>query len=156
MLDDSTDSIRDAALRSVEMHPARRWGGLVELAINCAYDLTTVGAWAREAGMCETQLRLRCRLAGVPAKVSLDFVRVLRAAFWRELRGGALKDYLDVADARTMTRLFARVGLSGPENLTVLEYVGIQQAVRNVALLEELKKVLTPIATLHHDDGPHH
>jgi hypothetical protein len=92
----------------------------------------------------------------VPAKVSLDFVRVLRAAFWRELRGGALKDYLDVADARTMTRLFARVGLSGPENLTVLEYVGIQQAVRNVALLEELKKVLTPIATLHHDDGPHH
>jgi hypothetical protein len=57
MLDDRTESIRDVALRSVEVHPARRWGALVELALNCTCDLTTVGAWAREAGMCETQLR---------------------------------------------------------------------------------------------------
>ncbi len=148
-------SIRDTALRSVEVHPAKRWGALVGLALSCACDLTTVGAWAREAGMCETQLRLRCRLAGVTAKVSLDFVRV-RAARWREARGGALADYLDVGDPRTMRRLFARVGLSGPGAPTVLEYVSAQRVIRNVALIEELEKVLTPLATLHHDDGPHH
>ncbi|OFW43352.1 MAG: hypothetical protein A3J29_20255 [Acidobacteria bacterium RIFCSPLOWO2_12_FULL_67_14b] len=129
---------------------------LVGLALSCAYDLTTVGAWAREAGMCETQLRLRCRIAGVPAKVSLDFVRVLRAGLCREVRGGALTDYLDVGDPRTMRRLLARVGRSGPDNPTVLEYVSAQRVIRDVALIEELKKVLTPMATFRHHDGPHH
>ena len=106
--------------------------------------------------MCETQLRLRCRLAGVTAKVSLDFVRVLRAALWREARGGALKDYLDVGDARTMRRLFSKAGLGGPEDPTVLEYVSVQNVIRELALVEELKKVLTPIAVSRHHDGPHH
>ncbi len=156
MANNRTQNIRDAALRSVELHPAKRWGALVGLALRCPSDLTTVGAWAREAGMCETQLRLRCRLAGVTAKVSLDFVRVLRAAFWREVHGGALQDYLDVGDARTMRQLFARAGLGGREDPTVLLYVSIQGVIRDVALIEELKKVLTAMASLRHDDGPHH
>lgn len=147
MADERAQTIRHAALRSAEVHPAKRWGALVGLALSCAYDLTTVGAWAREAGMCETQLRLRCRLAGVPAKVSLDFVRVLRAALWREARGGALKDYLDVGDDRTMRRLLARVGLGRPENPTVLEYVGVQRVIRDLALTSTAVATLT-IATL--------
>jgi AraC-like DNA-binding protein len=98
----------------VELHPAKRWRALIELALGCAHDLPTVAAWAREAGMCETQLRLRCRLAGITAKVSLDFVRVLRAALLRERRGGRLHDYLDVGDARTLRQLCARAGLGRP------------------------------------------
>jgi hypothetical protein len=156
MIDDRAQTIRDVTLPSVELHPAKRWGALVGLALSCASDLTTVAAWAREAGMCETQLRLRCRLAGVTAKVSLDFVRVLRAARWREARGGALADYLDVGDPRTMRRLLARVGLSGPDATTVLEYVSAQRVIRNVALIEELAKVLTPMTMVHHHDGSHH
>jgi hypothetical protein len=153
---DHARTVRDITSHTVELHPAKRWAALVGLALSCAYDLTTVGAWAREAGMCETQLRLRCRLAGVTAKVSLDFVRVLRAALWREVRGGALKDYLDVGDARTMTRLLARVGLSGFDAATVPEYVSVQRVICDTALIEELKKVLASMDTLHHDDRPHH
>jgi hypothetical protein len=106
--------------------------------------------------MCETQLRLQCRLAGVTAKASLDFVRVLRAALWREVRGGSLKDYLDVGDPRTTSRLLARVGLRGSENPTVLEYISLQPIIRDVVLLEELQRVLTPPATLPYDDRPSH
>jgi hypothetical protein len=73
------DEVGEAALTSVAVHPAQRRGVLVELALNSVHDLPTVGAWAREAGICEAQLRLRCRLAGVTAKISPDLVRVLRA-----------------------------------------------------------------------------
>src|SRR5262245_15011791 len=105
---------------SVDIHPAKRWAALLRLALTCTHDVTTVRAWAREAGMCETQLRLRCRRAGVPAKRSLDFGRSLRAVLWREIHGGAIKDYLDVADDRTIRRLFARMGLSGRDDATLL------------------------------------
>lgn len=136
--------------KEVEVHPARRWRALIGLAFRCAHDLTTVGAWAREAGICETQLRLRCRLAGVTAKASLDFVRILRATSLREARGGSLKDYLDVGDARTTDRLFARVGLNGSDTLPVWEYVHSQRAIKGVVLIEEVETmlaVLAPIAT---------
>jgi len=147
MANDRAEISRNSASHSVEVHPAKRWGALVLLALSCAHDLPTVGAWAREAGMCETQLRMRCRLAGVPAKVSLDFVRVLRAALWREARGRSLEDYLDVGDTRTMRRLFTRVGLSGRGDPTVVEYLSVQRVIRDVALIEALKKVLTPMGT---------
>ena len=146
--------IRGSALRSVEVHPAKRWADLVGLALSCPYDLTTVGAWAREAGMCETQLRLRRRLIGIPAKVSLDFVRVLRAAMCRETRGGAIGDYLDVGDDRTMKRLMARVGLRGQTDPTMLEYLDVQRVIRDVPLIEELKKALQPFIILPQDDRP--
>jgi hypothetical protein len=87
----------------VELHPAKRWRALIELALGCAHDLPTVAAWAREAGMCETQLRLRCRLAGITAKVSLDFVRVLRAALFCES---------DAAEGYTTTWTSATLGRS--------------------------------------------
>src|SRR5262249_51920926 len=91
--------------------------------------------------------RARRRLDHVPAKASLDFVRVLRAALCRELRGGDLTDYLDVGDARTMTRLFARVGLRGSKNLTALQYIDVQRVIRDVPLIDELEKVLAPMET---------
>jgi hypothetical protein len=101
----------DVAVTSVEVHSAKRWGVLVGFALKSLHDVPTVSAWSREVGMSETQLRLRCRLAGVTAKTSLDLVRVLRAVICREARGGALNDYLDVGDTRTLRRLFIRVGL---------------------------------------------
>lgn len=142
MADGSVPSIRGAPLRVVELHPAKRWGALVGLALSCPHDLTTVGAWAREAGICETQLRLRCRLAGVPAKVSLDFTRVLRAALYREACGGLLSDYLDVGDDRTMRHLFEKAGRVGREYGSVMEYVSAQPVIREMSLIDELKKML--------------
>ena len=141
MADDGAERIEVAA-RSVAVHPAKRWGALIRLALTCNDDLATVGAWAREAGMCETQLRMRCRLAGMTAKVSLDFVRVLRAAVWKDARGGALEDYLDVGDDRTMKRLFARVGLNPGEQPTPLEYVSKQHVIRHLVLIREVAKIL--------------
>lgn len=133
MVHDLAHTNRDAALRSVELHSAKRWSALIGLALSCSSDPTTVRAWAREVGVCETQLRLRCRLAGVTAKTSLDFLRLLRAACWREARGGAMTDYLDVGDTRTRTRLLAKAGLSTQQNPTVMEYVGIQRVIGNAA-----------------------
>lgn len=111
-------------------------------------------ARARKATAGKTQRRRKNYSAAVEA--SLDFVRLLRAALWREVRGGSLKDYLDVGDPRTMSRLLARVGLRGCEDPTVLEYVSVQRVIRDVVLLEELQKVLTPTAALPHDDRPSH
>jgi hypothetical protein len=139
-------------LRSVEVHPANRWGTLIGRALSCRHDLTTIGAWAKEAGICETQLRLRCRLAGVRAKVSLDFVRVLRAVLCRELRGGAITDYLDIGDTRTMKRLFARVGVTAPEKATLAEYIRVQHVIRDEALTEEIKHLLKSLAILRDAD----
>lgn len=155
MSDNHAQGTWDAASHSIEVHPAKRWGSLVGLALTCANDLTTVGAWAREAGMCETQFRMRCRLAGVAAKASLDLMRVLRAVLWREVLGGALTDYFDVGDARTMARLFARVGLRANEDLGVLEFINVQRVIRDRALIEELQKVLAPMATISRNDWPH-
>lgn len=77
-------------------------------------------------------------------------MRVLRAALLREGRGGALKDYLDIGDPRTMRRLLTRAGLSNPENLTVSQYVDVQNVIRDVALIEELKGLLTPKTIILH------
>ena len=142
-LEDSRGS-GDAALKSVEVHSAQRWGVLVVLALNSVHDVPTVSVWAREARICETQLRLRCRLAGVTAKTSHDLGRVLRAVSWREARGGALNDYLEVVDTRTLRRLFIRVGLT--ERCTTSEFVNNQQAIRNVALIGELKKAVSALS----------
>jgi hypothetical protein len=78
MIDGRAQILRDVALGSVELHPARRWSALVGLALSCSYDLTTVGAWAREAGMCETQLRLRCGLENHTAAEYVRLQRVIR------------------------------------------------------------------------------
>lgn len=135
-------------MRLVELHSAKRWGALVGLAISCSHDLTTVGAWAREAGMCETQLRLRCRLAGLSAKKSLDFARVVRAVAWQQIRGGTLQDYLNVGDTRTLRRLVTKAGLKSAERVAVLEYVNAQRVIKDVPLLEELNKIVTSSAML--------
>jgi hypothetical protein len=79
--------------------------------------------------------------------VSLDPARVVRAALCREARGGALTDYLDVGDPRTVSRLLARVGLSDPKNPKLLEYMRVQRVIRDQALIEEFKKVLIAMAT---------
>lgn len=131
----------------VDVHPAQRWGALVGPALSCSHYLTTVGAWAREAGICETQMRLRCRLAGVKAKTSLDLIRVLRAVVLRGEEGGALQDYLDVGDARTLRRLFRRVGLSEAERLRPQDCVCQQRAIREPALVRELTRVLGTVTT---------
>jgi hypothetical protein len=79
--------------------------------------------------------------------VSLDFVRVLRAALCRDSLGGFLTDCLDVGDARTMRRLFARVGVRAAETPTAAEYLDGQRVIRAVALVDELKRVLTAMST---------
>lgn len=138
------DERRPAALISVDLHPAKRWSALVGIGLCCGRDLPTVAAWARQAGTCETQLRMRCRLAGVTAKSSLDLLRMLRAAYWREILGGDLRDYLDIGDVRTMAKLFARVGLEPKSRAPMpLEVLAAQKVVHDAATVEELRKVLT-------------
>lgn len=86
-----------------------------------------MAAWAREAGLCETQLCLRCRRAGVTAKQALDLIRLLRAVLWRNARGGYLRDYSDVVDPRTLARLVERTGLSELEGRTVVGCLDCQR-----------------------------
>jgi hypothetical protein len=83
-------------------------------------------------------------------------VRVLRAAGWCETCGGVLDDYLDVGDARTTGRLLTRLGLGDFDNVSVLEYLSNQRLIRDPALIEELKKLVTEVAATDHDDWPHH
>jgi hypothetical protein len=106
----------------------------VALGLESAQDPRTVKAWARQAGMSETQLRLRCRLAGVGAKASLDFTRMLRAAVCHAATGHPLQDYLDIGDTRTLRRLFTWAGLHDGAEVTVSSFLAAQRLISERAL----------------------
>lgn len=133
---------RRSSLLRADVPAQARWIRLVAAAIRCTHDLPTVRAWARQVGMSETQLRVCCRLAQVPAKSSLDLARSLRAAHWAVQTGVEIEAYLDIADPRTGRRLLSRLGLGGARSASTDEYLQAQQIVTDPVLVQELRRVV--------------
>lgn len=86
------------------------WTALVLRVAGADCDWRTLSTWARQVGLSLSCLRRRCRVAGVSAKGSLDFGRVLRAVV---NSGGESRpaDVLSLVDERTLARLNRDAGI---------------------------------------------
>jgi hypothetical protein len=120
----------------------KRWAAAVTVAVNLPEDPRTVRTWSRSIGLCETQLRVTCRMAGFSAKASLDFARLLRAVVLQQNSDWSLGDYLDLADGRTLSRLLSRAGVDDGPRLTPAVFLTTQRLVRGDAALTEISERL--------------
>lgn len=95
-------------------HAAARWARAAAGILGAPTDPTTVEAWGRGIGVSSGALRGWCRAAGVRAKPSLDFARMLRAVVQARERGWDPQNVLDVVDDRTLRRLLVLSGFTAP------------------------------------------
>ena len=92
-------------------YPAADWVSMVVRVLESPLDVKTIPDWARLAGKSATSLKLRCRLAGLSAKESLDFSRLLRAFLLCEEDRREVLEFVDIRDPRTFHRVLSRFGL---------------------------------------------
>jgi hypothetical protein len=92
-------------------YAAERWARVVAAVVDSPEDPRTLEAWARVAAAGRGTLRSWCRGAGVSAKASLDFARLLRAVVRSRDAAWDPQNTLDIVDERTLKRLFLRGGL---------------------------------------------
>lgn len=90
---------------------ADRWALLVFKALAADRDPSTLESWARLVGLSYSSLRQACRLAGVQATASRDFMRMLRAVRNCMETGQSMDGSLDVHDTRTLQKLLVRSGI---------------------------------------------
>ena|SRR5690349_9326037 len=130
-------------MRRMIHYAARRWADSVLAVIDSETDPRTLQMWARCAGASVGALRARCRAAGVATRDSLYFARILRAvvlahatAYWEPM------NLLDIADSRTLRRVFIRSRLreSGPPPAleTFIAMQGFVTSPHNLAEIRDL------------------
>jgi hypothetical protein len=93
-------------------HAAERWANVVTAVVASPFDPRNLDGWARAARAGRGTLRSWCRAAGLSAKASLDFARLLRAVVRSQGQPWDPHNILDVVDPRTMRRLVERGGLA--------------------------------------------
>lgn len=93
-------------------HAAERWAGAVVRVLRSESDVRNIDTWGRTVGVSRGALRTWCSAAGVPAKSSLDFARLLRSILLSQGGPWDLFNTLDVIDARTVRRLMVRGGIA--------------------------------------------
>lgn len=100
----------EASQSTISGSTAERWAGFVLRAIDCPSDPKTLSRWARTANVSRSVLTECCRLMHVPPHEARDFARTLRAVC-RSGERWEPEALLDVADVRTLRKLFTRAGL---------------------------------------------
>jgi len=106
-------AVSEVERASVHVGPAsHRWAAMVAGVLGLDRDIRTVEEWARVLGMSPAAIKCRCGNAGVSAKDTLDFARLLRVIVRRETEHWPPRDVLDIVDPRTLRRLFERGGIS--------------------------------------------
>jgi DNA-binding response OmpR family regulator len=88
-----------------------RWAQAVLHACDAKGDPRTLQHWAHEAGLSYTSLRDLCDILAIKPHDARDFARVLRAVVQGQRQRCAPSFLLDVADSRTLRRLFQRAGV---------------------------------------------
>lgn len=130
--------------RIEEAHAAARWARALAPVINSTKDPRTVGGWSRLVFVSPGALRNWCRTAGVSARRSLVFARLLRAAFLSQGGHHRPEDLLDVVDRRTFLGLLKFAGLDPdlPFPLSPEEFLQQQMIVRDADRLTEIRRAL--------------
>lgn len=128
----------------VELHAAGRWARAIVPIIDCPGDPKTIALWARWIAVSPGALRSWCRTAGVPARRSLIFGRLIRAVHLSE--GGRHKpeNVLDVVDRRTLLAMLRFSGLDETADFpaTIDRFLAVQTLVRDPDTLLETQRAL--------------
>ena len=127
-----------------EAHAAARWARALAPVITSAKDPRTVSGWSRLVFVSPGALRNWCRTAGVSARRSLVFARLLRAAFLSQGGRHRPEDLLDVVDRRTFVGLLKFAGLDPerPFPKSPEEFLQQQMLVRDADRLHEIRRAL--------------
>lgn len=135
---------RDEPREIGEAHAAARWARALAPVITSTKDPRTVSGWSRLAFVSPGALRNWCRTAGVSARRSLVFGRLLRAAFLSQGGRHRPEDLLDVVDRRTYLGLLKFAGLDPeqPFPASPEEFLQQQMLVRDADRLTEIRRAL--------------
>jgi CheY-like chemotaxis protein len=127
-----------------EAHAAARWARALAPVITSAKDPRTVSGWSRLVFVSPGALRNWCRTAGVSARRSLVFARLLRVAFLSQGGRHRPEDLLDVVDRRTFVGLLKFAGLDPerPFPNSPEEFLQQQMLVRDADRLQEIRRAL--------------
>jgi hypothetical protein len=92
--------------------PGDRWAQLVVAGATSAEPVASLDDWAHVVRLSPRTLRNRCRAAGLRAKASLDFTRLLRiVVHCSNPAQTRFADALEDCDPRTIARLMRESGL---------------------------------------------
>jgi CheY-like chemotaxis protein len=134
----------DDARHIDEAYAAARWARALAPITRSAKDPRTIVGWSRLVFVSPGALRNWCRTAGVSARRSLVFARLLRVAYLSQVGEHRLEDLLDVVDRRTLVGLMKYAGLNperpfpkGPN-----EFLQQQALVRDADHLYEVRRAL--------------
>ena len=124
---------------AVVSHSADRLAKAIVLATNSPGDPRTLAAWGQQVGVSRGALRVWCKAAGVSARSSLDFLRVLRAVVLSGHQTWDLLSILDIVDQRSLLKLLERGGvpeLCRKKPPTVSEFILRQHFLDNDQVLQ--------------------
>jgi len=120
-------------------HAADRVACAMVAAVACPTDPRTLAEWSGHVGVSRGAVRAWCAAAHVQARACLDFVRVLRAVYLSDGQAWDLHGFLNVVDARSLSRLLARGALTDclrrPHAPSVEEFLTTQRFVTKRAIL---------------------
>lgn len=92
------------------LHSLFRWADVVVRGVDCPRDPRTLAEWGREVGASTGAIRNWCRTAGLSARRSLLFTRLLRAVIRHSKSRTRPEDLLNVADRRTLAKVLLDAG----------------------------------------------
>jgi len=127
-----------------EAHAAARWARAIVPIMGSPRDPRTIAGWGRWVAASPGALRNWCRTAGITARRSLVFARMLRAASLSEGGRHRPENLLDVVDRRTLTGLLKFAGFKDDDDFPkdIQEFLARQALVRDPDALFEVKRAL--------------
>lgn len=127
----------------VEAHAAARLAHALVRLVECPKDPTTIASWARWIGASAGALRNWSAAAGVQARHSLAFGRILRAVL--RSAGERPEDLLDIGDLRTLRRMLKLSGFLERDGFpaAVGEFLESQTLIRDPEILDHVRQALT-------------
>ena len=130
--------------RDIQAHSLIRWSTIVVGAVSSKSDVTTLREWGRAVGVSVGALRNWCLTAGIPARQSLIFARLLRAIV-RQKGGSVPPEYLlNIVDRRTLVKvLVAAGGTRDKLPVNVDEFCSRQKLVANKSAVEHVRELVT-------------
>lgn len=135
----------DNTNRIEEAHAAARWARAVAPVINSPKDPRTVTDWSRIVFVSPGALRNWCHTAGVSARRSLVFGRLLRVACFIQAAGHRPEDLLDVVDRRTLVGLLKYAGLNPEQSFPIgsAQFLQQQGLIRDPVHLCEIRRAIS-------------
>ncbi len=144
-------SVSDPGCR--EAYATRRWAQATAKLASCPRDPKTLAIWSATIYSSPGAIRNWCRTAGIPARRSLVFMRLLRAISLQR-PGRQFGELLDVVDRRTLDRLFLAAGFGHPKGrmpASVEDFIDRQTLIANGDALREIRIALHACSHIRHN-----